>query len=370
MKKSALTAVKIVEICVTIVLAVLVVFFAYYKYNKEYNYFIIALCLVLGGFIAAIISDSLHELGHLIIGKICDFSFNCIRIAFIKIYKHCGKVKVTFKRLPDSIAGAIEMLPKNSKNLKKRFLLTVSGGPLFSFVVFVFCLISFILHDKLHFAAYALICTGLPYAFHLFFYNALPLNFQGDNTDGAIIWGVALNDTSYVTAINLLTIEGLISEGRSPSEIDEKLYFDLPQLAEDDLNFIILLSYRLMYYLDGGDVENAISVCNRLEDLAEYFPEFYSNALLSDVLFCECCLKGDLELSKELYNGLELYLKREDTMTTNRILAAYELYVNKDKKVALSYVDRARRLSKVNEIKGLVKFELKLIDCIYEDISA
>lgn len=370
MKKNTLTVIKILEILVAIVLAVLVVFFAYYNYGKEYNYFLIAVCLVLGGGITAIISDAVHEAGHLIFGKICNFSFNCIRIAFIKIYKHGGKYKVTFKRLPDSIAGAIEMLPKNSKNLKKRFLLMVSGGLLFSFVLFVSCLICFILHDKLHFLAYVLICAGLPYAFHLFFYNVFPLNFQGDNTDGAILWGIALNDTSYVTAINLLTIEGLICEGRSPCEIDEKLYFDLPQLAEDDVNYIILLSYRLMYYLDGGDAKNAISVCNRLEDLADYFPEFYYNGLLSDILFCECCLKGDLEVSKELYKGLELYLKREDTLTANRILASYELYVNKDKKIALYYVDRARRLSKANEIKGLVKFELKLIDCIYEDISA
>ena len=94
---------------------------------------------------------------------------------------------------------------------------------------------------------YIFTAAGLPYAFHLFIYNFLPLHLEGAHTDGALVWGIILKDDSYITALNILAIEGLMHEGRSPSESDENLYFSLPQLHEDDLNFILLTSYLLLF---------------------------------------------------------------------------------------------------------------------------
>ena len=369
MNRKVLTSIKIIEFLISAALAVLVVYFAYSNFYLKIDSVLIAILLIIGGFVSALITETMHELGHLIFGKFCKFSFNKINISFIKIYKKDGKTKITFKKLPQSVAGSTEMIPQTACNLKNRFLYTISGGLIFSFLTFLAFLLCFIFSSKINFFVYIFTAAGLPYAFHLFIYNFLPLHLEGAHTDGALVWGIILKDDSYITALNILAIEGLMHEGRSPSEIDENLYFSLPQLQEDDLNFILLTSYRLMYYLDSGDIENAIRTCDRLEELAEYVPDFYYNDILSEIMFCECCLKGDDELCKELFKGLEFYLKREDTISSHRILAAYELYINQDKKISLNHINEARKKAKESSILGLVKYECKLVDCIYEDLS-
>lgn len=253
-----------------------------------------------------------------------------MRVGFVKIYKKDGYIRVTAKELPESVAGATEMLPRNSEKLYPRFLWTVAGGLLFSFLAFAALFACFLFYRRLPFAVFALTCTGLPYAFHLFFYNLLPLDNDSLFTDGAIFWGLLHRDASYRTAVNILAVEGYLNEGLAPAEIDAELYFGLPQLPEDDINFIILTSYRLMYYLDADDKAKAVAACERLESLMEYVPEYYEKDIASDILFCECSLKRDAALAESMYPALATHLLREDTLASHRILAAYELYVNGD----------------------------------------
>lgn len=108
------------------------------------------------------------------------------------------------------------MLPRNSEKLYPRFLWTVAGGLLFSFLAFAALFACFLFYRRLPFAVFALTCTGLPYAFHLFFYNLLPLDNDSLFTDGAIFWGLLHRDASYRTAVNILAVEGYLNEGLAP----------------------------------------------------------------------------------------------------------------------------------------------------------
>ena len=76
-----------------------------------------------------------------------------------------------------------------------------------------------------------------------------------------------------------------------------------------------------MYYLDSGDVDSAIKASDRLEGLTEYIPKFYSNEIMTDVLFCTCSLKGDEAAARELYKQLKQYLFGEKTLQTYRTCA-------------------------------------------------
>lgn len=368
MKKTLLTVGKIIDAIATLALAVLIIYTAYAKYYLSYSSVLIAISLILGGLVCSFMCDILHEAGHLLFGALCDFSFNSIHIGFIKIYKSCGKIRCTVKELPGSIAGMTEMLPKNSDNLHKRFLRMVAGGLLFSCLVFLALAMCFVFNWRLPFVVYVLTCTGLPYAFHLFFYNFLPLDNENLFTDGALLWGLIYKDNSYMTAVNILAVEGYMNLGYTPGQIDKKLYFGLPQLPEDDFNFIILTSYRLMYYIDTCDNEKAAAASDRLSNLLEYVPGIYYKDIASDILFCECYIKGNIAEASKLYPTLENYLKREDNITSHRILAAYELYVNNDKKAALNHLNAGEMKAEVNGITGLVGYEKKLIHCIREDI--
>ena len=359
---------SIFGIVVSFALAGVVVYMGYFLFYGQISSFVLILLLLLGGILSSIVCCVFHELGHIVFGYCNGFRFNSIRIGFIKIYREDGSIHVTCKDLPESLAGAAEMLPKNAQNLYAKYLRTIFGGLLFSFLFLIGALISVIFSKQLPFAAYIFLCTAMPYAFYIFYCNALPFNDDNMDTDGAMLRGLLKKETSYLTAVNILAIEGYLYQGLTPGEIDKELYFGLPQLPEDDLNFILLTSYRLMYYLDLGKYDLAVRASDRLESLLEYVPKFYKNDILAEILFVKCYLVRDREAAQKVYGALKLYLKGENTLQTHRILAAYELCMNSNITAALRELNAAEEKAENYAIKGIKKYEHKFLMEIRKEI--
>ena len=111
---------------------------------------------------------------------------------------------------------------------------------------------------------YCLLSVFLPVSVYCFLTNALPMSDQGIRNDGGVLYGIAKDDDTTAVALSLLQIQAELYAGKSPAEILPSLYFELPQLPEDDANFLLLLSARYAYYLDAGDAENANKVTERI----------------------------------------------------------------------------------------------------------
>ena len=359
---------RIFDVVASFAIAGVVVWLGYLHYYESVDSVILILCLLGGGIVSSAVCRLFHELGHIVIGLICGFRFNSLRVGFIKLYRDEGKLRITARRLPESLAGATEMLPKNAENLHEKYLAVVCGGLAFSLLYLAAAELVLDFYRYMPFAVYTLVCTSLPYAFHIFFYNVLPFNDDNLDTDGAMLKGLIKKEPSYLTAVNILAIEAYLYQGLTPSEIDKELYFGAPQLPEDDLNFILLTNYRLSYYIDAGDRENAAKACERLENLLEYVPQYYKNDICADILFCKCC-RGDIAGAQALYPQVKLYLKGEGTLPTHRISAAYELYVNGDQSAALRELNAAEQKAENYYIKGIGKYERKLLHCIQKDIK-
>lgn len=359
---------RIFDVVATFAIGGVVVWLGCKHYYEQLDSVLLILCLIGGGIVSSAVCRIFHELGHILIGLICGFRFNSMRVGFIYLYRDEGRLRVAARRLPESLAGATEMLPKNAENLHDKYLAVVCGGLAFSLLFLAGAELALDFYRQLPFAAYALICTALPYAFHIFFYNVLPFNDDNLDTDGAMLKGLIKKEPSYLTAVNILAIEAYLYQGFTPSEIDKQLYFGAPQLPEDDLNFILLTNYRLSYYIDAGDRENAAKACQRLEDLLEYVPQYYKNDITADILYCKC-RRGDYEGARTLYPQVRLYLKGEGSLSAHRISAAYELYVNEDKGAALRELNAAEEKAESYYIKGLGKYEHKLLEGIRNDIK-
>ena len=70
-----------------------------------------------------------------------------------------------------------------------------------------------------------------------------------------------------------------------------------------------------------------------------------------------------------MYPSLKLYLKGENSLQSHRIAAAYELYANSDKMAALRELNAAEQKAENYYIKGIEKYERKLLACIRGDIK-
>lgn len=357
------------DILFSFCLAGTVVFLGYRQYWETHAAALLILSMVLGGIVSSVAASAFHELGHFTFGKLCGFRFNSMRIGFVCIRRQEEGIRLSFERMPENLAGSTEMLPESAENLCPRFLAVVSGGPVFSLLFLAGCTAALVLHARLPFAAYTFLCTALPYAFHLFFFNVLPFGGDGLDTDGDMLRGLIKKEPSYMTAVNILAIEGYLYQGRTPGEIDEALYFGAPQLPEDDFNFLVLTSYRMMYYIDREDVPSASAAASRLESLSEYIPSMYRGTLLSDVLYCKCAVEGDPDGARRIYPAVSQYLKGEKTLSSRRVAAAYELYVNGNRIAALQELSAAQQRAEICPVLGEQKFERKLLARIRRDID-
>ena len=367
MRRKAERAVSVLCVILAIAQAVLVAYFGYVNYYRDYHSTLLIVAMVLGGLLSSMLCCIFHECGHILFGKLCRFRFNAMHVWFLHIVRYNGRVRIHLGRILQDEEGSAEMLPENVDGMRKRYGLVTAGGVLFSFLWFVGALLALIFANAAHFAVYVLVATSLPYAFYLFACNLLP--FTDPPTDGAVLLGLIRGDASALTAVNLLSIEGYLMQGRTPVQIPENLYYGAPQLPEDDVNFILLTDYRLARAIDAGDVRAAVRLSDRLKELTEYIPDFCLREIEADVLFVECAVKQDREEAKRLYKDVKQYLAGERSIAAQRTGAAYALFVERDKVGCLRHLSAAQELADVCTIRGQAQYERKLLSCIKEELE-
>ena len=303
-----------------------------------------------------------HELGHLLFGKLNKFAFLSFNVWFFKWWRPDGKMRFDFVMIKEE-AGSTEFVPIGLDNLEKRLKSMTFGGLLFSFVCLLFSLPVFFIQMPLW--TFCFLSMFLPIGSYVFFGNALPMINNGARNDGAVILGINKKHDSVKVLINILKIHAELYTGKTPSEIDSSLYFDLPQLAEDDLNFIILLNARYNYYLDLGDYENAKKMTDRLSTLTEYMPGSMYNVVKTDELYNVCTFDKNDNQADDLMSELDKYLNGCNTATNLRVKLAYILLVESDSEIAEDFYNRAIIEAERVQIKGLGKYEKKLLQQLY-----
>lgn len=354
-----------VLLILSFLLGIAVVWLGFVRCWRSVDSALLIVLLFLCGAFSSIVCSAFHELGHLIFGALCGFRFISVHIGPLKIYRKGNKISCAFYKMSSDVAGVAEMVPERTDGLRRKTALFICGGLLFSLLFFAGTAVALGLFRSIPVWVYLLVCTSLPYAFYLFFRNLIP--FEG--TDGAFLFGLLKREDSSAVALDLLAIESFLYRGYTPSEIPAEYFFSLPQLPEDDLNFILLTVYRLAYYQDGGDVQGMIAACNRLRDLLDYVPDCYFPQVASEVLFTECLIAGGEIVAKEMFPSLNKLLKREKLPHSHRILSAYELYINEDAVSALSELEAAEEEAEECPLSGMKKYEKKLLAHIRADMA-
>ena len=167
--------------------------------------------------------------------------------------------------------------------------------------------------------------------------------------------------------MNLLVIQSELFNGKTPSEVDEKLYFDLPQLPEDNPSFAMLLSAKYAYYLDKEDYDNAKKTTDRMMSIIDYMPKYFEYVIKTYALYNACAFDFDEEKADDLMYELEKYLNNVNTATTVRAKTAYLLYVKREKEALDIFYKKGVKEADRCLIKGLGVFERKLFEKMKKD---
>ena len=191
----------------------------------------------------------LHEAGHLVFGGISGM-----------------RVKLGRPRV--FAPSSCTVMPRRSGKMRRRFIVTALGG------LAVNLLTAAVGMGLLFAGGAALYFSFLaPASFYLFMINVLPAEYAGGGTDMLLAMRAAKNTAEWQVLARVLDIQGMVAEGRALADIDEDYFFSVPQIAEDESAFIMLVSLRADYYNAKGDGANAAKWEERREELRAYIPQ-------------------------------------------------------------------------------------------------
>lgn len=325
--------------------------------------------LAAGAIIAGLAVTFLHELSHLIAGKRNAFAFISMTVWFMRWKKVKGRIRFDFVTLRDA-AGNTEMVSLNTENIAAR-LKKMTVAPLWTtFIVALLGILPLIFAGSMALWIFALTSMFLPIGAYSFCGNALPSSSEGIRNDGAVLYGLKKGDDESKVMLAILCVQSELYNGKTPSEIDDKFYFDVPQIQEDSLNFIMLLNARYAYYLDKEDFENAKAVSDRLEKLIDYMPKTVASVIKTDLLYNSCTFDFNASRADELTYELEKFLNNVNTSENIRAKLAYNLYVRREKNGLSEFYNRGIKEANRNPVKGLALYEKKLLLKMKDEIMA
>ncbi|MGN0804346.1 MAG: hypothetical protein ACI4MS_03075 [Candidatus Coproplasma sp.] len=206
-------------------------------------------CVFLGVFV----EEFVHEGAHFMVGVMCNMG---VSVPKIRLFR----------------SSSVEVCPKGVKCLKGRFIATVLAGLIFDLLLIALGVMAFIIPE-----VPAIIGLASPYALYSFIINVAPLEYAQGKTDGLIVWEFITKQPTAQVLMNILKIQGSLRSGKLMTELDEGLFLDVPQLPEDDLNFIILTQLRYEYYLANDNDSEAYKYFVRYQDLIQYLPSEYKD---------------------------------------------------------------------------------------------
>ncbi len=347
------------------VLTIGLLVFAILMCNNNYqvdNVLLIVAFMLVGAVVAGFLSTLMHELGHLIFGKIKKFDLLSFSVWFFRWTKYGKEVEFSFT-LPLEEAGSCEMVSKCTENLAKRYRWMIFGGFLFTFIAMAMGILAFVI-PNLPYQIYCVLVMFLPMGAWTLLCNFLPMTNNGVKNDGAEYFDLVRNNDGAKVTISLLSIESQLYNGKTPSEVDEKYYFDIPQLPEDDYKFLLLLNARYYYHLDKGEFNKALSIEKRAMGLTDYMPKSMVFVLKTDALYDACVLSKNEDLADDLTYELEKYLNKYNTVTNLRVKMAYLAFVTGERDNLRLFYDKAILEASKCQIKGLGKMESRLINDI------
>lgn len=313
---------------------------------------------VCGLFVGVVFAPIIHELGHIIFAHKANMKTVYAKAFCLRYEAKDGKKKLTLASPFED--DQTQVLPKSSGNMQQRAMQYTLGGLIFGGVglcVLIVIAIIYLLFGNVNYFVLGII----PYMGYLEVLNLLPFEYASGKTDLLVYLGMKNGADTERVMLSAMEIQGKLYEGNSFCEMDENLFFNLPQLCEDEPLFAVILDLRYRYYLEKADVEHAADCLNRLVNAQAYLPQLEMTKLAAELVYMHA-ITGDAELAQESSKFCEEYL-RSDNAAAKRALAAYSAVTGDSEAVSI-LVNQARKLLEQEEIAGLKKSEEILLQRI------
>lgn len=275
----------------------------------------------LGGMAASfVLAPIVHEFGHVIAAMAAKMEYVLVKFFCFKSIRVQGKKQ--FRFASPFAADETQVLPKTGGNMQKRAAKYTLGGLLVSALLLTALLALAVLCTCLWTTQFGL-WGAVPYTAYLFLLNVAPLEYANGKTDMLVYVGIKKGAPAEKNMLAAMEIQGNLYAGKTFAELDETLYYDVPQLAEDEPLFAVMLDLRYRYHLEKGEKERAADCLNRLALAQEYLPYEQVMDVAVELTYMHA-INGDLSHAEESAKLCKEALQK-DTARAKRALLAYSL---------------------------------------------
>ena len=320
-------------------------------------YAISALLVITGFFVGWFVHALLHEIGHLIFGTLAGFRLREFSVGPFHFLKTGKRTKFYCKR--DGFAGKVAMVSLRSDNLPRRYFALTFGGVFASLLSGIAAVLVVALCREMNFYLYSALLAVALSGVYLFSVNAFAFENGGVYSDGAVLSGIRRKDPQVLLWLSLAVIQGMLAAGRSPRDLDRNYFYGLP-LAGNPSD-VQILDCRYFYELDCGNLETAVRISDEIAGMFSDLPEIFREGALTDVFYTELALKKDLKRAAGLWKQIEEPILRDPNICNLRVLAAKQLYLDEDPRLALETARRALAVKEDFPLPGIAEMEERLI---------
>ena len=253
--------------------------------------------------VALILCVLIHEAGHVLAGWASDMKLWSFQVGTFRWTHKRGKWK--FKLVP-ALGGVTGMAPTRLDNVRGRSAFFALGGPVASLVLGGVSLIV-ALTAKGHFwqASWSLFAIMATIASTDFVVNLIPQKPEANYSDGARIYQMVTNGPWAHVEQAFSMVASTLVTARRPRDCDIEVFRAAGDFLLHGDRAMLLRLYSCMYYLDSGQIPDALVSLQEAERL-------YSGAVLrrpagicAEFVFMNAVFKRDREAAEKWWKTLQ-----------------------------------------------------------------
>jgi len=309
---------------------------------------------------------NIHELGHLIFGKLLGYRFLMFRAGPLSIQKENEKLKFTFIKNV-GYGGLCAMIPGENASLKD-FAVYSTGGILFNVLTGIGFIISSFSLPQPVFTAVPLFLTGVVSIF-LALLNAWPFFSMNQPTDGMMFYSILRKNPLAERFYESVILSKKLAMGVRPKDLG-LTPVDLPLKDFHELSTVFYLYFMEM---DQGHVEKAGEYLKVVEENLSKVPPYTLPAYYYELIYYNL-LVGKLNLSAHYYEKAGKILQKDKDINGLRIKSYYAYYLEKDLSKAEKLAKEGLAVMGKYPFRGQALFEeeqlKKLLSTIEHELSS
>lgn len=310
----------------------------------------------------------LHELGHLLFGKLTGYQFQSIRFGSFMLLKSGGKLKVKRIKIAGT-GGQCLLLPPQVEGNDYPTGLYNWGGCITNLTVAVICLAALFLIPTIVSVPGLLLFVFCISGFGLALMNGIPLASLGNDGYNARL--LRKSERARKAFKTQLLINNGLTEGKNIQDMPEEWFaFDLDTETLDNTLTVSSAIMKFNYLMNAQKFEEAEALGHYLLDHAEGMVEIHEMMLKAELLFCEMMLRDNPEHAKEIYTENKKKFESLNSLPSMpRIMYGYYKLVENKEEEAKKQLALFDKLSKKYPYPVEIEGERELIRMIDEELN-